>query len=739
MKFNQHFHLYSRLMVVGLLALAVFALQRSVDTRAEVTPDFAEIDGWAWNPDAGWLSLNCLNDFDGDHILDNSCLGGIDYKLTLVNDDAPDQDFVRGCAWAGSKVGASTASLGWICFSDPCPVGDPSCVTYALDDGVPIDPDYINALRHDPTVPTLDYYASILSLTSTPAGWDAYKLGFPIQTPTTTPTGPIKGCVNCYTEYTYGCDITGAACNCDNGVSSCTHDDCDPVGDPLQNQLCVVTSTAEKCDNCLQYDYYQGRCDLEPSVSCLNDDDCSAGICEPISTCSENIDLDCTDNANNCDDPANCTARPIDTLKRTTGGFSCSACTVNDFGNDIDINTYGWNNNICNSCATGFYTPGVIFENNNGYVGTQEQEDACTEYGGIGVGDNMEADDFCERVHLGGWAWNAWNTGPPDNLNMGLGWWHFSPRITTTTKPYFSVERGSIYSGSYIFGRYAPPSGRYNASYLIESGGTITNIVSQITQDDPDNQGEIGNRPWTIDFLSPVGTHYANALGFVDYLGLITTFYIDDSDPMNPKNINKYGSEIFAFDPDDSEDPDGFIDQIDEEDEALTGRVFYAHDDENNPLIINDALEIKIGSVAGRGSGIIIVDGDLEINSNITYESGAVSNLQDIPSLVWVVKGDVVIHPTVTRLAGTFIVLGDGGNCATPDAGCGQFFSGNGNTQLEIYGNVLARRFNLERTWYDTSLEPAELFINDGRLQANPPLGLTDFSRAIPRFSETVN
>lgn len=739
MKFNQHFHLYSRLMVVAVLAMIVFALQKSVDTRAEVTPDFAEIDGWAWNPDAGWVSLNCLNDFDGDQELENSCTG-TDYGLTLETNAG--QSYIRGCAWGGSAVGGSTMSLGWICFSDPCPVGDPSCVTYALDDGVPIDPDYINALRHDPIVPTLDYYASILSLTSTPASWDAYKLGFPIQTATTTPTGPIKGCVNCYTEYTYHCDIDGGPCSCANGAASCTHDDCDPVGDPLQSQLCVVTSTAEKCDNCVQYDYYQGRCSISTGVSCINNDDCpTSETCEPISTCSENIDRDCTDQPLNCDDPANCTERPIDSLKRTTGGFSCSACTVNDFDNDIEINAYSWNNNICNTCATGFYTPGVIFENNNGYIGSCEQM-GSQQAGCDGITPqcdidqlNTQADDFCERVHLGGWAWNSWNTGPPYNLDLGLGWFHFSPRITTSTRPYFSVERGSIYSGSHIFGRYAPPQGRYNASYLIEAGGTITNFVSEITLGEQDQQGEIGNRPWTINFLKPLGTHYANALGFVDYLGLIYTF--DAGPPIK----NKYGSEIVQFDPTDPGEPNDSLISIlndDPGDPPLGGQIFYASStgqaSTNLILPAGTPLKVKIGSGADRGSGIIIVDGNLEINSNITYETGAVSNLLDIPSLVWIVRGDVTIDPSVTKISGTFIVLGNGG------AGSGQFSSGDGNTQLEIMGNVLARRFNLERTWYDTaSLEPAELFINDGRLQANPPPGLTDFSRAVPRFSETVH
>jgi len=99
-------------------------------------------------------------------------------------------------------------------------------------------------------------------------------------------------------------------------------------------------------------------------------------------------------------------------------------------------------------------------------------------------------------------------------------------------------------------------------------------------------------------------------------------------------------------------------------------------------------------------------------------------------------------------LAGTFIVLGDG-NTATcdptaPAAHCGQINTCNTATPatcddnpLTISGNVLAKYFNLSRTYIDqVSKGPSEKFINDGHIQANPPAGLEDFSNVIPRFTE---
>jgi hypothetical protein len=137
-----------------------------------------------------------------------------------------------------------------------------------------------------------------------------------------------------------------------------------------------------------------------------------------------------------------------------------------------------------------------------------------------------------------------------------------------------------------------------------------------------------------------------------------------------------------------------------------------------------------------NGAGIVIIEGDLDIMNNISYDNSGIGNLQEIPSLVWIVKGDVTIDPTVTEVSGTFIVLGDGaGDCSlpAPEAGCGQFISGSGGGQLIIYGSVLAKHFDLSRS-YAADGEPAERFMNDGRLQINPPTGLEAFAQSIPKF-----
>jgi len=162
-----------------------------------------------------------------------------------------------------------------------------------------------------------------------------------------------------------------------------------------------------------------------------------------------------------------------------------------------------------------------------------------------------------------------------------------------------------------------------------------------------------------------------------------------------------------------------------------------------------DNISIKNGSLLGSdsGAGVVVVDGDLDIHHEITYQANPTyTNLRQIPSIVWIIKGDLNIDPSVTEVAGTFVILGDGTSTDDPPcsgdpvihAGCGQIATAFGGdvppgVQLVIRGSIIARHFDLGRLYHTTN-DPAERFINDGRLQANPPNGMTDFSRVVPRF-----
>ena len=734
MKTDFHFKLISRVIVLAILVIVVFAMQRSVDTVAEDTPvGPTEIAGWAWSPITGWVSLNCLNDFDGDQILENFC--GLPYYAynLAIEYTVPDDPHITGCAWSGNNAGGAGKPLGWICFSDP-----PAGGTGALPDGVPTSSSYINALEPNTAIS----YASILAFQA--VDLEATKIGFPIAGADISggidSDNPINGCFNCFTEKTYGCLLSADSCDaCLGGDDSCDDQDaCPDQADPPLVNLCIVKSTEDHCDNCLDYDYYNGRCSVTTTISCQNSDDCpdyaTGEICEQIKSCLDAFGeiVDCTDDTDDCDVPLECIERDIGEFKSVIGGYACHQCEIQDFDNTVEMSSYDTNINSCNACDIAHNTPGVMFDNQNGYVGSDEQlpPDPADCYL---TQDDMQAEDFCHRAHLGGWGWNAWDDG---GVVHGLGWFQFSPRITTSSKPYFSVERGSIYSLGNIFSRYSPPFGRANAAYLIESSGAITNFVSFSTLYD-DYQGELEYRP-DIDFLNQntgadENRKYDNALGSLD----AEAFTVD----YDGTGRNKFGSTI--------------VNNADLTFElavanGLQGKVFTTPGDYD----LSGDIAIKKGNNT-NGSGIVVINGDLTIldGASVTYDSlGIINFLSEIPSLVWVVKGDVVIEGGVEEIVGTFIVLrADGSICdpyivsedditIPPRNSCGRFDTCDQDLdcgdQLKVTGNVLAKQFDMGRDFRNPDKEASELFQNDGRLQANPPPGLTDFSKVIPRFTD---
>ena len=315
--------------------------------------------------------------------------------------------------------------------------------------------------------------------------------------------------------------------------------------------------------------------------------------------------------------------------------------------------------------------------------------------------------------------------GTAGGQDKGLGWFAINPQHTGGTA-YIEAYRGNVLSGGNIFSPAGPPVSKYNAAYLIEAGGTIKNWFSEQAY----TYQEQGGLPRFLSGCSNQPDTYTNLLGKLDYRGLVTATSTGKViDAVTPTPRNKYGSKlVFRQSPTNDIPASVFGDTI----------YYWAGN-----TILADGGAKTIGCQTGQsGSGMVIVEGDLEIKNNVTYASCTYSTLREIPSLVWIVRGDLTIAPTVSELAGTFIVLGtvSSGTCPSlklASNGCGRFSSGNDSatpTALVINGSVLARQFNLQRS-YSSSLGPAEQFKADGRVQTNPPTGLTDFSKALPRFS----
>jgi len=417
---------------------------------------------------------------------------------------------------------------------------------------------------------------------------------------------------------------------------------------------------------------------LEGCFNCSEYKECTTELVSCVDDGDCAIEGDTCDWADNiC---ANCLEYKYDVdggLDSVKSGYSCDACDFDaDWADNIcPQNSYENNLNICD-CSDVHTTPGLIVD--------------YTTSANDGFGS------MC------GWGWNQYDCGGPDC--NGIGWLQFSPRITAFNNPYFSVDSGNIYAKGSIRAKYALPPDMYNA-YIVEAGGDIYQIFASSTTD---GLGTLPNRS-LINFptLNAPNGHYINALGHLDFNGL--------TGDINSSGKNKYGATLGGQNPD-------LSDYFDNEIYHLSGGLGLP------------GVTIKAGHDGDKQSIIVVIEGDFSITGNISYEVADVDKLSEVASVVWIVKGDVNIDPTVTEVSGTFIVLGNGGDCSVPAAGCGQFITGDGDQELKVYGSVLARRFDLQRTYSDDGL-PAEKFINDGRLQINPPSGLEDFSQAIPSFN----
>ncbi|MBT4210163.1 MAG: hypothetical protein HOE19_04615 [Candidatus Komeilibacteria bacterium] len=777
MKSDFHFHFYSRIVIMAVLAVSLILIQKSVTSNAEISSYPYPIGGWAWSSASGWLSLNCYNDFDTPGEYEDSCDNVVtqwptnpdDYGLTVDSSGN-----VKGCTWSGNLLNNGGNPLGWICFSGQSAVGGPTA-------NVATSTTHLNALASTTFASIIGQENWTCNAASDNSGDDcledadcpngacefyddgAWQLGFPILSsadldddapyigpPGSTPPGNVKdiaGCFNCYEEWVASCEIQTDDhndINCavgdslDQNICDTTEEgrcsgnqdrpcmftvpDCNDgnydfgtcIEIPVAHGACIQTDIDYSCENCLEYFYYPGRCADTPTISCRSIDDCPSGICEEISTCYYDIEYDCTDySPGDCAGGADeCISRPTGSLKKLIGAYNCSECSIANYDNTCGINTYQGNINSCNMCQETYYSPGVMLDHKHYNLD-------------VGSFPTPPPDPDGERANLCGWGWNAYDEG---GEIYGLGWFQFGPRVVTSTKPYLAVDGGSVYSRGDITGRYLPPFGHYNASYLIESGGSITNFVSSSTLSGI-YQGEFPYRPM-IDFFSLSDGKYSNALGSIDRYGLIT-------DHENGNNINKYGSDIVV------------ISGTTFNASTPTGGAIHRYQPSGGPLTVDSAITVPSGSdLIPNATGIIWVEGDLTINEDIEYELGSVENLIRIPSLVWIIEGDLKINWQVSKLAGTFIVLGDGNSCSfvspeVPDPGCGQIITCEGTpgqcsmNSLTVSGNVMAKYFDLGRYFIDVSTgEPSENFINDGRLQANPPPGFEDFSNVIPRFSE---
>ena len=326
------------------------------------------------------------------------------------------------------------------------------------------------------------------------------------------------------------------------------------------------------------------------------------------------------------------------------------------------------------------------------------------------------------RLSLSGFSWNP-----------KVGWLQFDPPINIIP-PWLQTRFGDIYTLGGI--NADAPSNQFTATFRILSNGGIASAI----------RSEQGNEIiWinptfgAIDFPTP-DTAYSNILGQLN-IAEMTSCSTDLEAP--GECLNRFGQVVKKIQPTEI----GGIANIGPGlTNPLGGKIYHF---ENSGTITSFELSGYIfanGLDFSNGAGTIVIDGDLEINDDVTYAPSA-SNIRfrNLASVAIIVKGDLKISNNVDNLDGNFIVIGDGTadlphDCTEDEvlsASCGQIYtcserdSASCDNDLTVSGMMMARRFFFERTFTSES-RGSELIIYDGRLLANTPPGLTDFAKALP-------
>jgi hypothetical protein len=291
--------------------------------------------------------------------------------------------------------------------------------------------------------------------------------------------------------------------------------------------------------------------------------------------------------------------------------------------------------------------------------------------------------------------------------------------------PWLQTQYGSIFTGGSV--RQRSIISNLNATYCIfaqqaynfQSGSCISAIPN------------IAFKTPQPNTYNPTDFSYRSILGRIDVTGLTAT-----ARTINGINYNKFGNIVV---------PSG--EQTWSSEYVLDNKVYHII---GGNLTLASGFKINNGSGLQKGNGTVIIDGDLIINGDFAYSDIIPTDLKQLASVAWVVKGDVIVDGAVTKTVGAFLVLGDpnatclydDGAAGSPCSGAidypkykqthyGIFFSGASSNPLTISGLIVAKAGDFSRT-YTNPTRGSEKIIYDGRLIANPPPGLKGLIEAMP-------
>lgn len=316
---------------------------------------------------------------------------------------------------------------------------------------------------------------------------------------------------------------------------------------------------------------------------------------------------------------------------------------------------------------------------------------SCSQCYQYGVGLDYSTNE------LVGWAWNE------NGDKTGFGWLQFHPATdkTTANAPYLQTVGGDVYAQKGIGGlsQGAAPEGVFNATYLLQSDGSIVHFSSACEGNENCEGGKWVENDAGALSLPKRETGYRAELGVIDLKGLFAGQY-------GEVKIISIASQISSF---------------------LKGRVYYSKND-----LTVDSIKTFFNGTEQSGAGTVIVKGDLYIKANLFYQNTTVKDVKKLTSIGWLVVkrddgtgGNIYIAPNVTSVVGSFY--------AENKISTGTFGDPSNEQKLKVSGLMIAKEFAFERDYFNLETkEPSERVIYDGRVIANPAPGFQSLAKALP-------
>lgn len=358
-------------------------------------------------------------------------------------------------------------------------------------------------------------------------------------------------------------------------------------------------------------------------------------------------------------------------------GTKCKACFTETSSD------YGLVGDVCYECAE-CATSSLPYICNN-------CDTNCNRYG-------LVVDTKSKEIF--GWAWGGF-----DN-DKGVGWLKADHDFGTLYSPFSWLETkyGNVYSKDSVLGKSAP-IGRYNATYCVQTTGAITNFKT--------SSGCKMSGFEEINFPNQSNL-YTNVLGKIDRTGILSGAYGEVITIEQQKKTEFKRADLIS----------NFLSSC-----KLDGKIYHI---KGNLTIDNTDLNFCNASTGSNGSGLIIIDGNLNINVNLTYDTSSITRIKQLASVGWIVKGNLIFDPNVEEVVGAFYVEGNDGvadNAAV--------YTGESESKLTIYGLVIAPEYSFERIYVSLS-EGSEQIIYDGRALVNTPPGMEDLTKALPLWRESA-